>query len=125
MKTRGRSLPWVWARADARFRVPWTRLSRMAFFLASVQRPTTLSPARWITASKPETASGGRGARGFHDIWSAFFDGPRTRRTMRDARDSSDGSRAAPIGPETPVTRKRSTLLSPLLLYQADRTQWI
>src|SRR6202044_1894408 len=93
------------ARADAKLNVPTMRLSRIFAFLVSVHRPMMLSPARWMTASKPETVSGARGTAGSHEIWSSAFDGPRTSRTMEHPFVSRDGSRAAPIGPETPLTR--------------------
>ena len=44
------------ARASMIARVPCTRLSRMARFFSSDQRPTTDSPARWTIASAPSNA---------------------------------------------------------------------
>src|ERR1035438_2457842 len=93
------------ARADAKLNVPTMRVSRIFACLASVHRPMMLSPARWITASKPETVRGARGTAGSHEILSSALDGPRTSRTMEHPFVRRDGSRAAPIGPEIPLTR--------------------
>src|ERR1017187_525790 len=97
------------AREVARFLVPWTRLSRIAFLLASVQRPTTLSPARWITASNPETTLGSRGTLGSQEIWSGLWARVRTSRITLVVVGSNDATRALPIGPEAPLIRIRFT----------------
>src|ERR1700733_10727566 len=92
------------ARAAAKARVPCTRLSRMRRFLASVQRPTMDSPARWMITSKPETDSGARGLAGSHPT-RPLADAPRTRRTTSYPFDCKAGTRAAPMRPDDPLTR--------------------
>src|SRR5712691_9597399 len=77
----------------------------MRLCFASVQRPTTVSPARWMTASKPETDFGGKGWAGSHATCSSPDGVPRTRRMTLYPRAVSEGSKAAPMGPETPLTR--------------------
>ena len=80
----------------------------MRRFFASVQRPKMVSPARWTTASKPETDSGDSGCAGSQAICPFFGCPPRTNRVTSNPRALSSGRRAAPIGPETPLTRMRS-----------------
>src|SRR5215470_5533457 len=98
-QTKTLGLELVCASASATLRVPRTRLSRIDFFFASVQRPTMLSPAKWITASKPDTSEGARGAFGFHETCAAVVVAPRTRRTTSNCWAAREGSNAAPIGP--------------------------
>src|SRR5215467_619535 len=102
------------ARACARKVVLLTLLSRISRFFASVQRPRMVSPARWITASKPETDSGEIGCVGFHGICCSsedeYFLALRTSREMRAPLDFNVGSSAVPIGPDIPLTRIRAML---------------
>src|SRR5882762_4742413 len=78
----------------------------MAFFLAAVQRPKTLSPARWMTASNPSRASGSRRAPGCHSISGAPGSaGWRTRRMTRSPRATNAGISALPTSPEAPLMR--------------------
>src|SRR5437660_11457612 len=95
-----------------------TRLSRITCFLATVQRPTMLSPARWMTASEPDTDSGETGRAGSQWIWPSLVAEPRTRRTTLYPSVSREGTRAAPIGPETPLTRILEIMTERLSLYQ-------
>ncbi len=109
MSTRGRSA--ALATASARCPVPWDRLSRMRRFLASVQRPTMVSPDRWMTASKPETVSGGTGRAGSQITWSLPAAEFRTSRVTANPLALRKGSRADPIGPEAPLTRMREEFM--------------
>src|SRR6266850_664088 len=78
----------------------------MAFFFAAVQRPKTLSPARWMTASNPSRASGSRRAPGCHSISGAPDSaGRRTRRMTRSPRATNAGISALPTSPEAPLMR--------------------
>src|SRR5579864_2803832 len=90
-----------------RFRVLTTRLSRMRRFLADVQRPATLSPDRWMTASKPETEFGGTACMGSHcRSWSARG-AWRTSRVTSHPCDSRNDTMPEPIRPEAPLIRTR------------------
>src|SRR5271157_1313149 len=75
-----------------------------------------------MTASKPETASGAIGFAGSHGMISVaaglLLDPSRINRTIFAPADSSDGTSAAPIGPETPLTRIREFMTCRLPLYQ-------
>src|SRR5713226_431720 len=71
-----------------------------------------------MTASKPETALGEIGFAGSHAIWSSPVTGPRTRRVTSYPRVLKGGRSAAPIGPETPLTRIREIMADRLSLYQ-------
>src|ERR1700722_16455318 len=103
MKTRGAC--GAAASASAKFRVPCARLSRTRCFLASVQRPTMDSPARCITASKPDTDLGANGRDGSHAI-SPFPDASlRTRRVTSYPLDCNAASNAEPIRPEAPLIK--------------------
>src|SRR5712671_5526352 len=105
------------ASAWARFLVPATRLLRIFAFFAGVQRPTMLSPARCMTASKPETASGEIGCAGSQrirssplvELWleEARAPVPRVNRATCAPLDFNDGNSADPIGPDAPLTRMR------------------
>src|ERR1700756_3989347 len=80
-----------------------------------------------MTASKPETASGEIGFAGSHAIWSSPVTAPRTRRVTSYPRVLKGGRSAAPIGPETPLTRIREIMADRLSLYQlaAASTQFV
>src|SRR5947199_9764260 len=108
------------AKASVKCRVPITRLSRMPAFLSGVQRPTMLSPARWITASKPETVSGESGCEGSQLICSPPVALPRTRRTTEAPDRFNAGTSADPMGPETPVTSTRETFMAVTLAERED-----
>ena len=58
----GRSASVRRARPSTRFRVPSSRDSRIRCFAFAVQRCATFSPSRWITPSRPASASGGGGS---------------------------------------------------------------
>src|SRR5580704_2460362 len=92
------------ARAAAKARVPCTRLSRTRRFLASVQRPTMDSPARWTTVSKPDTDSGAGGRAGSHAIRPPPGAAARTRQVTSYPLACKAGSKAVPIRPEEPLT---------------------
>src|SRR5258708_24938514 len=76
-----------------------------------------LSPARCMTASKPETASGEIGCAGSQGIRSSslverWFAEPcetfvRVNRATCAPLDFSEGNSADPIGPDAPLTRIR------------------
>src|SRR5579864_4563917 len=100
--------------------VPTTRLSRILSFFSTVQRPTMLSPARWTTASKPETKSGRIGVIGFHAIWPSPTVWPRTSLTTSYPRVFKEGTSAVPTGPETPLTRIREIMAGNQSMYQLD-----
>src|SRR5579872_4926304 len=95
--------------ACAKLCVPDTRLSRIFAFLVAVHRPKMLSPARWTTASNPETVAGANGTAGFQAICPLSLTVPlavpRTSRTTEHPLARREGRSAAPIGPETPLTR--------------------
>jgi len=111
------------AKASARWPVPWTRLSRMWRFLVSVQRPTIDSPARWMTALKPETESGDSGRSGSHAICSCWGIELRTSRATAYPCAFRKGKRAVPIGPEAPLTRTRDEFTSASISTVADRSR--
>src|SRR5216684_6642206 len=108
------------ASAFDRFCVLATRLSRMRFFFASVQRPATLSPERWMIVSKPETRSGGTVCIGSHRTSFAPPVSRRTRRVTLHPCDSSEETRADPISPEAPLMRMRSNAAN-VADFEADR----
>src|SRR6266849_4515213 len=97
------------ASAFDRFVVLRTRLLRMRTFLTAVQRPATLSPVRWMTASKPETSSGGMACMGSHGSAVASRVSRRTRRVTRYPRDSREGTKAEPMSPDAPLIRAQGT----------------
>src|SRR5579872_3419461 len=103
------------ASASAKLRVPCIRLSRTRRFLVSVQRPTMDSPARCITASKPDTDSGASGRDGPHAISLLPDAAPRTMRVTWYPFDCNAGSSAEPMSPEAPLTK---TLADINKLYQ-------
>src|SRR3954470_10425010 len=112
------------ARARARFVVAGMRLSRMRAFLPAVQRPTMLSPARWMTASKPETKSGKIGRAGSQRTRSSS-PAPRTvparaSLAIRAPAPFSAGINADPMRPEEPLTRMRAIERFPTNFNVAD-----
>src|SRR5579872_2934794 len=103
-------LSFACAMACARFRVLTIRLSRIFSFFDAVQRPTMLSPARWMTASNPEMDSGAMGFAGSHGIvFVVVFaaDLLRESRVISAPLDSSDGMSAPPMKPDAPLMRMR------------------
>src|SRR5580700_9653468 len=82
-----------------------------------------LSPARWMTASKPETVAGAIGFAGSQETCSSVVAAPRvpsrTMRTTSYPRVLSEGRSAAPIGPETPLTRIREIMADPIATVSA------
>ena len=117
-------LSFVCARARARLVVAGIRLSRIRAFLLSVQRPTILSPARWITASKPDTASGDGGCSGFQGIRSSLLV-PRAveglaRRAIRAPAPVRERISADPTRPDEPLTRMRANDRFPTVFNLAD-----
>ena len=58
----GRSASSRRASPSTRFRVPSSRDSRIRCFALAVQRCATFSPSRWMTPSRPASASGGGGS---------------------------------------------------------------
>src|SRR5215469_5374020 len=123
--TGGRDL--AWASARARFAVPGMRLSRSRAFLRAVQRPTMLSPARWITASKPETAAGAMGCAGSQRMRSSSLVPAtvetRARRAIRAPVPFREIIRADPIRPDEPLTRMRNMARLPTG-FQSSRVAW-
>src|ERR1022692_3752785 len=96
----------------------------MRCFLASVQRPTMDSPARWMTASKPDADSGARARAGSHVIWPLPDAAPRIRHTTSYPLAFNDGSKALPIRPEHPLTRILAGMESrQVQLYQLEDAQ--
>jgi len=95
------------ARAWARFRVLAIRLLRMRAFLLSLQRPATLSPERWTTASNPEASSRERWRSGSHRISCSLAGGRRTSLTTSIPCNWRWGARVLPMSPEAPLIRTR------------------
>src|SRR5450755_4684284 len=71
-----------------------------------------------MTASKPETHSGAIAFPGSQEIWCSPVASPRTRRVTSYPRVLRGGRSAAPMGPETPVTRIREIMADSFSLYQ-------
>src|ERR1700722_175626 len=85
----------------------------MRAFFSSVHRPTMLSPAKWITASNPETASGEIGCEGFHMMRSSLGASAcavplRANRTTCAPAIFRDGTSTEPTRPDAPLTNTRA-----------------